>query len=93
MRLIDAYALYLIVDELEALDIWVSTASANKFKRAIKECPTVDAEPVRHGRWNRGVCSECNFDWRNIAPTASVMDYCPNCGANMKGKQNETDRC
>ena len=40
-RLIDANVLYSIVDKMEALDIWVSTESANKFKRAIKARPTV----------------------------------------------------
>ena len=51
--------------------------------------PTVDAEPVKHGRWIHkygdghieiatlgGECSECGF-------INTVTPYCPNCGAKM----------
>lgn len=55
---------------------------------AIKNAPTIDAEPVRHGRWehdgsrwkNRWVCSGCGYKW--FFDTARGM-YCPNCGAKM----------
>lgn len=57
----------------------------------LAECPTVDAEPVRHGRWE-----ECFEDWRNqIAGNkcslcgfeyfGNNMKYCPECGAKMDG--------
>ena len=46
--------------------------------RAINESPTIDAEPVRHGRWVEGIaCSEC----RQV--DLSKPNYCPNCGAKM----------
>lgn len=46
----------------------------------IEHCPTVDAEPVRHGRWVEGIaCSEC----RQV--DLSKPNYCPNCGAKMDG--------
>lgn len=66
--------------------------------KAILKRPTIEAEPVRHGRWvhnvdyeewaERYVCSECN---RN-APTDGdyrqvLTDYCPKCGAKMDGEQ------
>lgn len=54
--------------------------------------PTVDAEPVRHGRWINGgyacgetewICSECGFsEWRT---SNSRMKFCMNCGARMDG--------
>ena len=52
----------------------------------IKDAPTIDAEPVRHGRiiklkrwgeWPR--CNLCD----GTAPIA--YNYCPNCGAKMDG--------
>ena len=58
--------------------------------------PTVDAVPVRHGRWIGGTedasCSVCN---RNLLDFVSYTEYCgvyeypnfcPNCGARMNSK-------
>lgn len=59
----------------------------------IKRQPTIDAEPVRHGKWIwndkcRRVCSVCEN------PVAFMLSrdgwhegkYCPNCGARMDEK-------
>ena len=61
---------------------------------SIRNAPTIDAEPVRHGRWlynsyptvwyghgepPEWVCSECEERAYN------TYDYCPNCGAKMDG--------
>jgi hypothetical protein len=55
--------------------------------------PTIEAEPVRHGRWIvhttwngmfgliHSECSECKFD-RN--GDLSSWKFCPNCGADMR---------
>lgn len=59
--------------------------------KVILEAPAVDAVEVVHGQWNVdksfmpfvSICSECGaiydidgaFEW----------NYCPNCGADMKG--------
>ena len=64
-------------------------------RRSIDNAPTVDAEPVRHGRWVengkeysiRVMCDRCSIcgstqgiDW---------MNYCPHCGAKMdEGGEN-----
>lgn len=58
------------------------------FKYDLMDAPTVDAEPIRHGRWKPykteqgrtfGVyCSKCK-KWLLMNPTP----YCPNCGAKM----------
>ena len=54
---------------------------------AIKNAPTIEAEPVRYGRWMCGdyydigdVCSECDWDSGMVNPT---LRYCPHCGAKM----------
>ena len=56
---------------------------------AIKNAPTIEAEPVRYGRWMCGdyydigdVCSEC--DWDSLISPCDYR-YCPNCGAKMDG--------
>ena len=65
----------------------------------VKEMPTIDAEPVKHGKWiYKGVrgrfpaceCSVCgnveNADW---AVLGDNVNYCPNCGAKMDGERRE----
>lgn len=52
----------------------------------IEAAPAVDAEPVRHGKWeiinrNEARCSECKII-RNIG-TQTGWNFCPNCGAKM----------
>ena len=55
-------------------------------KRFVKNLPTIEAEPVRHGRWIkiepngsqfRRKCSECG------GIVHAVSDFCPYCGARM----------
>ena len=61
-------------------------------KVVIDNMPTIDAEPVRHGRWIKKewegyepfyLCSECNKLHNQD------YHYCNNCGAKMDGGQNE----
>ena len=70
---------------------------ANKIIYRIKAAPTIDAEPVKHGRWltfeemfpekkpkrknNLGVFCD---QCRNHAD--NMFDFCPNCGCNMGGE-------
>ena len=67
----------------------------NKLNEKFDELPTVDAEPVRHGRWifnpkdaiemmfTLPKCSECG------AESPNGGNYCPNCGAKMGGVKSE----
>ena len=51
----------------------------------IDEAPTIEAEPVRHGRWiisSDGYypyCSECKEEPKG----GNMTKYCPHCGAKM----------
>lgn len=53
----------------------------------IEKEPTIDAVPVRHGKWRivncatgfRCQCSEC-LHW---VDAGTDRNYCPNCGARM----------
>lgn len=59
------------------------------FANVIDEQPTIDAEPVRHGRWimlepygthhtHRRKCSVCGE-----IKSKELTNFCPNCGAKM----------
>ena len=60
----------------------------------IKNANTIEAEPVKHGRWETNsdrpdslICSicKCGFDmWKH-----DPHNYCPNCGAKMYGDRKE----
>ena len=54
----------------------------NDFDEKLKSMPTVDAVPVRHGKWMVTPvyikCSECGESFMLIP-----QNYCPNCGARM----------
>lgn len=83
MRLIDAdFTVYAAEGEFSEED-------ASKVRWLISHIPTVDAEPVRHGRWEtypshaHRRCSVCKAEWDK--PKFNIhANYCPNCGAKMK---------
>lgn len=64
---------------------------------AIESLDTVEAEPVKHGKWEfgrqRGVagywCTNCKsgFTGENAEWIAKEHDFCPKCGADMRGDQ------
>ena len=70
----------------------------------IEIIPAADVSKVRHGQWiayvneygeKRHYCSECKKDahrhyseYRNDV-IELLFDYCPNCGADMRGSNDE----
>ena len=58
----------------------------------INNANTIEAEPVKHGRWETNsdrpdslICSicKCGFDmWKH-----DPHNYCPNCGADLRGEE------
>jgi hypothetical protein len=81
MRLIDA----------DAMKSKLVGSRFHYIRNFLNKQPTIEAEPVRHGRWiveyptgsAFGRCSACktlgNLDWH----------YCPNCGAKMDGGSHD----
>ena len=78
--------------ELDCECCWVKAS-----KNHIKEVTAADVAPVRHGDWSRVIggmtrfgvpfvlgygCSICGFQ---IKITDGKTNYCPNCGADMRG--------
>lgn len=97
VRLIDADALLEsgICAEYGYNDNGLLLIPMRDVTNSIRNAPTIDAEPVRHGRWlynsyptvwyghgepPEWVCSECEERAYN------TYDYCPNCGAKMDGE-------
>lgn len=68
--------------------------SDGKFQHWVEVQPSVEAEPVRHGRWidetfkptglvfHPYVCDQCGCH------SESNFTYCPDCGARMDGEQD-----
>lgn len=69
----------------------VYIATVEDFFNTVYSMPTIDAEPVKHGKWiehesgiAHGHCSICG--WEAIYYETDIIDeanYCPNCGARM----------
>ena len=62
-------------------------AKENTF---VKHMSTVTVRPVVNGEWiayhdGKYHCSRCD----DVAPKGYRWNYCPNCGADMKGAEND----
>ena len=86
MRLIDADAL---MEEVN-IEIREYMLTEKGMRSLIRNAPTIDAVEVVRGEWIdkptkgvRYICSRCTgrFDYQ--------WKYCPNCGARMKGADDE----
>ena len=64
---------------------WDYLAGIETAKEIVRNAPTIEAEPVRHGHWEivdfadplRYGCSKCKvLSW-------DLSNFCPNCGAKM----------
>lgn len=88
MRLIDADALPEYIHYI---------LSAKEVVKAVENAPTIDAEPVKRGRWigkdeDAWVCSFCGMKNCFAYVGHTLQDkYCPNCGAKME-EDNEANR-
>lgn len=83
MRLIDADAVRDALYDADAITM--------KGVAIINQFPTIEAEPVVHGRWielpsmaPEYACSECgqSYEWWEV----NEAHFCPNCGAKMDGR-------
>lgn len=71
-------------------------AKFEALSAALDDAPSVDAEPVRHGKWIKGdyicdeyewKCSACGeTEWRG---SADWMKFCMYCGARMDGGEKK----
>ena len=95
VRLIDAEKCYCIAKAYHS-DFEQNLANLHSLRELLDDCPTVDAEEVVHGKWEKRTdvfgfvrcsnCHDCNIydDWAD----GKKWNYCPNCGAKMDGDGN-----
>ena len=86
--MLSAFPQYRTWTEMPSLERNAVCTYANKVKGIISEAPSVDAEPVRHGRYDAGGdCTVCGYpmptDDRCDAIFPDEIKYCYNCGAKM----------
>lgn len=102
-RLIDADALIKAVEkDFEGVCVYdvPPSEAVSDFERIIDSMPTIDAEPVRHGRWIDDMyfdepvtrCTWCNRGFAK-GHKAERFPYCHNCGAKMdlEGQDGKVD--
>ena len=76
----------IFVEECGCSPTWIAKRIRNH-----EAFPAADVAPVRHGRWKNGgnglydTCSACEKEIYLAIP----MNYCPECGALMDGKEDE----
>lgn len=101
MRLIDADAL------IDNRSIQINIGAGDNIcidVSDILKAPTIEAEPVRHGRWipvgydgyadglpvyDEWECSECRFEVEGEGEPP--LNYCPECGLKMDGGDENED--
>ena len=103
MRRIDADELIAKIDETVKISMFHIKGETLKgaallvfenFQALVNAAPTIEAEPVRHGKWKHvagmnSKCSECGryFPVKEFDSRPFDINYCPNCGAKMDGKE------
>lgn len=103
MRLIDADALIKAIPNTDADIFEncrrCNLLDKEQVIAIINNAPTIEAEPVRQGKWigteydgyadgspiyYEWICSECKTITEDDEP---IWNYCPHCGAKMKGEE------
>lgn len=62
----------------------------------LEDMPKADVAPVRHGHWidcedeysSYVRCSVCGDEYTNWEADCAHTDFCPGCGADMRGADN-----
>lgn len=86
VRLIDANALKYTV-----MDSFTKSTSMINIVGQIERAPTIEVEPVRHGKWidkdSIFECSECHYSFDHEG-YKHFFNFCPCCGAKMDLKED-----
>lgn len=69
----------------ESYEVLVNRVLHEVVPELIDKAPTIEAEPVRHGRWvydHNGIviCTECRYPQQ-----IGAKEFCGKCGARMDG--------
>lgn len=93
-KYIDAIVLKFILEKESLLDDFIGVYHHKTVRECIDDMPAADVVKIKYGYWkcfNNDiknnpmclVCSECRY----IAYKRT--NYCPHCGADMRGKSDE----
>lgn len=88
---------YVDVDKQIARAYRLNMVTADIIKVFLDAAPTVDVREVVHGKWisqecndyhDYYTCSICGEPWTTLAgtPQDNEMNFCPVCGADMRGE-------
>ena len=109
MRMIDADAFYEHIESYARMftDELGFVVRLQAVLDGVAYAPTIEAEPVKHGRWIEGFptettdyfnCSVCNAGifvnnlWRvSYEDVSEIHRFCRNCGAKMDGDKDAID--
>ena len=91
---ISKHEAYTMMKDLEAAYIYPPVKEAyGTAARRIDQMPSADVQPVKHGKWDGYICSECNVCADYFISGDFYFDekpnFCPNCGARMDLKDGE----
>lgn len=93
MRLIDKGIAYNVLSEYYR---HTGVLQYMALREALDRVPVVDAEPVRYGHWI-GIddephevweCDRCGYTYES----EHRYNYCPHCGADMRGEKDGTGK-
>ena len=82
-------------------EVEMNNGNFTEAKSKLRDIPTVEARPTVYGKWlydkrkDRVYCSCCNnyarLEWNETAYEISelVSNFCPECGADIRGVKNE----
>lgn len=89
MRIIDADELLLQTGYFDDYDGFVTEYV---LAEDVRKAPTIEAKPVVHGEWVKDgdflICLNCEseINIKNSLGVENRKNYCPNCGAVMRGE-------
>lgn len=98
MRLIDADILveHLRDQRLKQTGVYTTgfnnaTNIAISLVRNPDACPTIEAKPVKRGKWKlhkdgSGTCDQCHFTQLYVWDMDNWDNFCAHCGADMRGE-------
>ena len=94
MRLIDADKLIMYVADCK-LSESITWEEAELITDFLRNAPSVESRPK--GKWiayaeeDTPIMLRCSMCTHSVV-WGSIANYCPNCGADMRGDNHETDR-
>lgn len=70
----------------------IDEAPYEHAEAVINKLPTVEAERKK-GKWVNGTCNQCgsHAPYWPMASTYYESNFCPHCGADMRGEEDEID--